>query len=112
MIERRVALQDVWHLDSQICVPCQFSRTCSMRDRRVRDPERFLTCSTVKEYLQQNLITVEKPEPRKDPSGIICDNKTDACPASCRHSESHTIRECQGLCPKDKRSQRCSPKVI
>lgn len=64
MTERRLALQDVWHLDNSICVPCQFSRTCSMRGRRVRDPERFLTCSTVKEYLQRNLITVVRPAPK------------------------------------------------
>lgn len=64
MTERRIALQDVWHLDVQICVSCQFSRTCSLRARRVRDPDRFLTCSTVKEYLQQQLITVERPVPK------------------------------------------------
>ena len=58
-----IPLEDIWMLGNRMCVPCQFSRTCSMRDRRVRDPERFLTCSTVKEYLQQHSITIERPAP-------------------------------------------------
>jgi len=59
-MHRIVSIKDAWNLDTEICVSCQFSRSCSLRSRRVRFPEKFLGCSMVKKYLQQQGITIDR----------------------------------------------------
>jgi hypothetical protein len=40
---------------------------------------------------------------------LRCDNKSAECPNTCTHASFHSMRQCRGLCPIDKKRQQCSP---
>jgi ribosomal protein S27AE len=40
---------------------------------------------------------------------LCCDHKSAECPNVCIHASFHSLRQCHGLCPIDKKRQQCSP---
>jgi len=54
---------------------------------------------------------LSNPPPATNERILVCENMQKDCPEPCRHRILHSLSECKGLCPKDKRSQICSPHI-
>jgi hypothetical protein len=72
------------------------------------DIENWIAEQRVK-VAQQPPAPQPQPQPAQHVKCLLCIHLSGDCPQSCIHSRLHSFEECNGLCPKDLRSQMCSP---